>query len=285
MLLRDFMQDNVTLTKGSVKLPIGGFIANTKDKYLEMKKNTSKPFLHMSYLVTPGDTLTVHVKVPSKSLKKFYYDVLFELVPINGAKTIEDCHVKIFSNSPSFVYSYAYVFYHLDPDSDGVTSGSTGKSRKTPGMLINRLYRKIPMNRLLIPGTENKYGDRVLNEPPVIRNPYNLPLFDSSLYLAIHYLEDTTTLQELMQSAKRITEKQLLANVDDFDHLMEARKRTALTEGREEQKKKRISKEVVQTVERETRRANAVRVIKPKSPISARKAVSALKPLKPKSTR
>lgn len=286
MLLRDFMQDNVTLKKGSVKLPVGGFIANTKNKYLEMKKNANKPFLHMSYLVTPGDTLTVHVKVPSKSLKKFYYDVLLELTPIKDAKSIEDCHVKIFSNSPSFVYSYAYVFYHLDPEDNGELTKSTNKSRKNPGMLINRLYRKIPVNRLLIPGTEDKYGDRVLNEPPIVRNPYNLPLFDSSLYLAIHYLEDVTTLQELTRTARRITENQLIANVDDFDHLMETRKRVALSEGREEAKKKRLNKEVVQTVEREVRRSNsAIRITKPKSPISARRSVTALKPLKPKSSR
>ena len=153
-------------------------------------------------------------------------------------------------------------------------------------MLINRLYRKIPVNRLLIPGTEDKYGDRVLNEPPIVRNPYNLPLFDSSLYLAIHYLEDVTTLQELTRTARRITENQLIANVDDFDHLMETRKRVALSEGREEAKKKRLNKEVVQTVEREVRRSNsAIRITKPKSPISARRSVTALKPLKPKSSR
>lgn len=286
MLLRDFMQDNVTIKKGSVKLPVGGFIENTRTKYAEMKKKTEKPFLHTSYLVTPGDTLTIHVKVPSNSLKKFYYDILLELTPIKDAKSIEECHVKIFSNSPSFVYSYAYVFYHLDPEDSDTVERSVKRGRTTPGMIINRLYRKIPVNRLLMPGTEEKYGDRVLEEPPVIRNPYNLPMFDSSLYLAILYLEDVTTLNELIRTARRISENQLLASVSDFDSLMEQRKRAALTEGKEERKKKRISQEVVRDVERQVKRANtSVRITKPKSPVSAKRAISALKPNKPKSSR
>ena len=281
MLLRDFMKDNVTLKKGSIKLPVGGFIHMNLEKYQEMKKNTNKPFLHTSYLVTPGDTLTVHVKVPSKTLKKFYYDVLFELTPIQGASSIRDCHVKIFSNSPSFVYSYAYVFYHLDPeDNEGPKESS--KKRRTPGMIMNRLYRKIPINRLLMPGTEDKYGDKVLQEPPVIRNPYNLPMFDSSLYMAIHYLEDVTTLSELKSKAKRITENQLLSSVADFESLMEERKRVVRTEGNEERKKRRNDVEKVKAIEKEIRKANsAVRITKPKSPTRAHAAISARKPKKP----
>lgn len=281
MLLKDFMQDNVTLKKGSVKMPIGGFISMNKKTYEEMKKHTSKPFQHTSYLVTPGDTLMVHVKVPSKSLKKFYYDVLFELTPIKDAKTIEDCHVKIFSNSPSFVYSYAYTFAHLDPDDK---SGNINKDNKRiPGMISRKLYRKLPVSRLTIPGTEEKYGDKVMDNPPIIRNPYNLPLFDSSLYIAIHYLEDVTTLSQLTNEAKRITESQLFHSIPTFDQLMENRKRAALTEGREETKKKRLNKDIVQQVEKNVRQANrTTRIVKPKSPISARAAV---KPLKPKSTR
>ena len=68
-----------------------------------------------------------------------------------------------------------------------------------------------------------------------------------------------------------------------FDQLMENRKRAALTEGREETKKKRLNKDIVQQVEKNVRQANrTTRIVKPKSPISARAAV---KPLKPKSTR
>jgi hypothetical protein len=150
-------------------------------------------------------------------------------------------------------------------------------------MLIGRLYRKIPTNRLLIAGTESKYGDQVLEEPPIIRNPYNLPMFDSSLYLAILYLEEVTTLSKIQSEAKRITERQLLVSVEDFDHLMTRRKQVENAGGREERKKKRINKEVVQAVEKEVRRANSVsRISKPKSPMAAMKAK---KPMSPKSNR
>lgn len=277
MLLKEFMLDNVSVGKGSIKIPMKGFIEEMHERYDEMSKNNVKPFLHAVYTVTPGDRMIVHVKVPSRSLAtKFYYDVLLELEPLKNAVTIRDCHVKIFSDSPSFVYSYAYVFYHLDPNGQTI---DPKKTRKGPGLLINKLQGKIPADRLLMPAAEKKLGDEVLKNPPVVRNPHNLPLFDSSIYLAIIYLEDVTTLPQLQRQAKRITENQLMSSIPEFDKLMEERKKIA----RKESDKKKQERAKIQATfkEHETklRRLNNTRnVLKPKAPISARKPSGMKKP-------
>ena len=277
MLLKEFMLDNVSVGKGSVKIPMKGFIESMRERYDEMAKNNIKPFLYSVYKVTPGDRIIVHVKIPSRSLAtKFYYDVLLELDPPKTAVTIEDCHVKIFSNSPSFVYSYAYVFYHLDPDGKQI---DPKKSRKGAGLLINRLQGKIPSSRLLMPGTEDKLGDKVLKNPPVIRNPHNLPLFDSSIYLAIIYLEEVTSLPLILHQARRITENQLLSSIPDFEKLMEQRKRIARKESDLKKKEKARVQAEFEEHEKKLRRLNSSHgVMKQKTPNRAKKPSAMKKP-------
>ena len=281
MLLKEFMLDNVSVGKGSIKIPMKGFIEEMRERYDEMSKNNEKPFLYAVYKVTPGDRLVVHVKIPSRSLHtKFYYDVLLELEPTKNAVTIEDCHVKIFSDSPSFVYSYAYVFYHLDPEGKQI---DPRKGRKGAGLLINKLQGKIPADRLLMPAAEKKLGDEVLKNPPVVRNPHNLPLFDSSIYLAIIYLEDVTTLPDIQRQSKRITEQQLMSSIPTFDQLMEQRKKIAQTEANKRKREREREQAVFKEHEAKLRKLNSTHnILKPKAPISSRKP-SGMK--KPKSTR
>ena len=174
MLLKNFLADELQVKKGSVKMPIKSLVDQYKERYEEMAQDTSRPFSYMVYQTTPGGRIIVHVKVPSRSLTKFYYDVLLELEPTDKATTIRDCHVKFFSNSPSFIYSYAYVFYHLDPGDSSTPKGRRSRS----GMIIDTFTKKIPRDRLLMPGTEKKIGDKVLKNEPVVRNPLGLPYLD-----------------------------------------------------------------------------------------------------------
>lgn len=58
------------------------------------------------------DTYVVHCKVPSSSVKEFYYDVVFYFYLNSGkvARSLEDYNVKFFSNDPAFVYTFAHAF-------------------------------------------------------------------------------------------------------------------------------------------------------------------------------
>lgn len=62
----------------------------------------------------------IFCKIPSESNNKYpsnhiFYDVIFELSPPNKAAeesdNIRDYDVKVFSNCPSFVYSFTYVYF------------------------------------------------------------------------------------------------------------------------------------------------------------------------------
>lgn len=271
MLLKNFLMDEMQVAKGSVKMPIKGLVEAQRDRYQEMSEDTSRPFSYMVYHTTPGNRLIVHVKVPSRSLKKFYYDVLLELEPVDGAVTFGDCNVKVFSNCPSFIYTYAYVFYHLDTGDQ-----STGKTRKSrSGMIIDTFTRKIPRDRLLMPGTEKKVGKKVLNNEPSTRNPLGLPYFDSSIYAAIFYLEDVTTLPQVMAQKNYRTEAQIFSSVMDFDRLMAERKKVAVREKADEDRKRRSEKASVKSVEKDTDRINrrGTKLMKPSAPLHAKSSV------------
>lgn len=56
-----------------------------------------------------------HIKVPSETIKEFYYDVVIEFSkPKDGNKpldrTLKNYNVRFFSNDPSFVYTFAHAF-------------------------------------------------------------------------------------------------------------------------------------------------------------------------------
>lgn len=224
MLLKEFMQDNMPLSKGSVKVPIKSIRDEYRERYDKLSKD--KPFKHELYKTSPGGRVIVHVKVPSETLDTFYYDVLLEVEGTPTARGLENCNVKFFSNCPSFVYTYAYIFYHLSAD------GTVSRDNKSGGAIITLLRRKLPQDRLLMPGTEDKIGDAVLDNEPNTRNPHRLIMLDKSLYYAVFYLMDNVKLSDILNNHNLRTEAQILASVSDFDTLMAKRKQEERREKR-----------------------------------------------------
>lgn len=55
-----------------------------------------------------------HMKIPSETVKKFYYDVVVYFYPkdknVQSEKTLENYCVKFYSNDPAFVYTFAHAF-------------------------------------------------------------------------------------------------------------------------------------------------------------------------------
>lgn len=259
MLLKEFMQDNMPLSKGSVKIPIKGIRERYRTKYEILSR--SKKFMHDVYKTAPGGRTIVHVKVPSETVDKFYYDVLLEVEPGPLARNLEQCNVKFFSNCPSFVYTYAYIFYHLNVD--GETPVKPPKT-KSAGAIIPMLVHKIPRSRLLMPGTEEKLGDAVLDNAPDTRNPHRLIMLDKSIYYAIFYLQDNVPLPAIMKTRRYRTEAQVVGAVADFDTLMARRKQQAI-------KQKQQSN---------TRSVQVEPELKPRKPASPN-ALAKVRPMKP----
>ena len=98
----------------------------------------------MLYYDKAHDEYYAHIKIPSESLEKFYYDVVIKFyTKDNGIRTNSNLKlydVQFFSNDPAFIYTYLYVFRKHD-------------------MLIEELKSKCPRASLTIRPSErnNRY--------------------------------------------------------------------------------------------------------------------------------
>lgn len=227
MKLKRFLSDSISFGKGSVKIPSAEIIEKFKNQYDAMLTRGLK-FKVSIYRPIGGNGIIVHTKVPSETVDGFYYDVLIELIS-NGATDFEECDIKIFSNSPSFVYTYAYVFYNLEDDES-----------KSKGLIIDEYHKKIPKDNIMITGTSKKLSEEILHGKPIIRNPFGIPLFDKSIYYAIFNMVDKLDFNITIHSKKLIRQKQLFDLVEDFETLMIHRKSLA-DKNREKKKLEKLA--------------------------------------------
>jgi hypothetical protein len=93
----------------------------------------------------------VHLKVPSSERPGLFFDVVLWFNTEN--KIDLDTQIKVFSNSPSFAYNFAYIF-------------NKDKS-------------------LLYP---DKFPSNFLNTPPKVRNPLQISSFDKHIFISIKKL-------------------------------------------------------------------------------------------------
>lgn len=262
MKLKSFMADTLSVRKGAMRISTKGIIEDYRERYDAMVQNPKKVPRATTYTITPGNRVIVHFKIFSESLDGFAYDVLIELSAEKTAVSFEECDIKIFSNSPSFVYSVAYVFAHWDPDSQKPT-------KKGKGMMIDTLKGKLPRDRMLIPGVENRLGKKPVHDPPEVRNPMGLPLFDKSIYYAIFYMLDNMDFHAVMNNHNFRTQQQVYDNVAFFDKLMIERKRM------ENRQKERVTKQRadiesdMKAIERGVDRRNTSALMQPKKPVRA----------------
>ena len=78
--------------------------------YIKLLREHRKQFYAVPYLYGNGDIL-FYVKVPSEKYdeNKISYDVLF-LIQYDKNKSRDKRLMKLYSNSPSFIYTYCYVY-------------------------------------------------------------------------------------------------------------------------------------------------------------------------------
>ena len=258
MKLSAFLADSFQPYKGSIKIERKGAIEDYRAKYQRLvgDKPTSL-FRHEIYSTTPGDILTVWVKVPSNTVKDFQYDVVLQFIPANNALTYEDCEIKVFSNSPGFVFSYAYTFAHWDP--------TVSPRDNVPITIRNSL----PANRLLIPGLERKLGKMAITKPPYYRNPMGIPQFDESIYFAIFYLMDNVDFADILGCTNKRSFSNLVSLIPSFDHIQAERKRAEVKQKQSKAVNQKSNDELFAEKEKELSVANGTNTTRrPKQPKS-----------------
>jgi len=119
-----------------------------------------------------GKSFYAHIQIPSESERTNKYDVVIQFEPTDKA-VISDGNLKrytlkVFSNCPSFTYTYAYVYNDY-------------------GLLIEFL--------------KDKYKSIVLKDNPVVKNPGEIINFEKSIYFACKFIKSNTALMNKLYVA------------------------------------------------------------------------------------
>lgn len=138
------------------------------------------------------DSYYIHIKVPSESQKngKYEYDVVIRFFTDNpevqAQDTLRNYYVQFFSNSPSFMYQYAYLY-------------------NKEGFLIETLYNKLDAD--------------YIDTPPEKTNSEMKKSYDKSIYFACRYLSEQKFRYLNKKGhllAKKVDDSKFFANISDF---------------------------------------------------------------------
>ena len=137
-----------------------------------------------------------HVIIPSESRRRNTYDIVVQFVNSDDPKedfsndpTLKRYHVKLFSNCPSFTFTYAYVYSEYDK---------------------------------MVDVLQSKYKDVILTNPPSQRNPGEISSFEKSTYYACKFLKEHKSMlikQYINQHASKDIRK-LVSVVRNSDTIM-----------------------------------------------------------------
>jgi hypothetical protein len=157
-----------------------------------------------------GNSYICHIMIPSKSLTELKYDVILDFDKsslTNNDTSINNAIMKVFSNCPSFVFTYAYAF------------------NKQNG---------------LCDWLKNKYNKKVLDKEPVERNRYNIISYEKSIYLACKFIlsNSNNKLVNIKNKAIPLTNYFHISNLIATDEQILERYKILKVKEKEEKEKK-----------------------------------------------
>lgn len=225
--------------------------------FVKLLQHYRKQFYARPFTYPNGDIL-FWVKVPSEDYEhnKISYDVLF-LIKYDRNLKRENRNIEVYSNCPSFVFTYCYVYYHR-------------------GLFFNKLVGKMP--------------SEALNNPPEIRNPIQSLGFEKSTYIAARYLIDGHCLSDdyIAKFSKTMTAEQeatIFNEIADpetiiavYQHAKYQYRKTHRKELSQSEKKRRDeqNKEYAREQKKIEPKGNFIFHKSPRSKITARKAKRSL---------
>lgn len=155
---------------GTNKMVVKGVLSDKYRRLVSRKKIKS-----YCYTGTKRGQITIHLVIPSETERENTYDVVFEFTPTDkdakDAKSLNGYDVRVFSNSPSFAYTFAYVY-------------------KKNGLLIESLTKKL--------------GKQFVKIAPDVRNRYQIVNYEKYIFFGAMYLIESGLL------AKSVLDRQLM---------------------------------------------------------------------------
>ena len=169
------------------------FCTNKMDKLLLREHNKIDYFLYY----TSNNEYYVHIKIPSETIEKFYYDVVIKFYTDNPAlsvaPTLQNYYVKFFSNDPAFVYTYAHTFMEKE---------------------------------IFVDELKDRMSKIAVKKAAEIRNPNNMIGYVKTLYFAYLIMKNKGLFTKIKYTTygKKYSKKLLLSSVENADSKIQKRK-------------------------------------------------------------
>ena len=163
-----------------------------------------------------GNKYYFHVKVPSESSERISYDVVLLFVPhelsLVSSATINDYTLFIYSNSPSFTFTYAYVCNNV--------------------------------TKTLVPLMKEKCSRRSLKERPSVRNPDEEYGFEKSIYFAARFIKSygLNIKQSMSEFIRPYNKNTLMHSVRHSEDMLALYSKMKSVERKAKQKEKSVAK-------------------------------------------
>lgn len=152
---------------------LSGFLLSPFHTKGDLQKDTTYDSKYRSLVQSNGITLHAvcvvedsyyfHIKIPSESQNggKYKYDVVIRFftdsAEVANEKHLRNYYIQFFSNAPSFMYQYAYLY-------------------NKEGFLIKALYDKLDADYINVPPEKTNAGMKLM--------------YDKTIYCACRYLSD-----------------------------------------------------------------------------------------------
>lgn len=222
------------------------------DKYDKLFLREAGKINFALYVDEKNDRYIAHIKIPSETIKNFYYDAVImfyatDAVP-KSSSSLQDYYVKFFSNDPAFVFTYLRVFLKND---------------------------------LFFEDLKPKSSKLALTKDPKITNPYEVPGYCKVLYFAYLFMKSKNLFAKHMYRSygKKYNRKAFVDTVEHTDIKIAERQRL----GEEEAKAKREEHKPTKTAtnsdqfDGSTKTTKGVRTTKSTNMISKTKSVNTTK--------
>lgn len=161
--------------------------------FINLLHQFRRVFFAVPYVYKGTGDILWEVKVPSEGYKynHLIYTVLFYM-EYDKSKRYSQRNIRVFTNCPSFLFTYCYVMYHDD-------------------LLIDECAYKVA---------------KAITQKPSIRNPVESLGYEKSTYIAARYLVDGFCLTDgyinrFGKEANAATINELALNVADPDKIVE----------------------------------------------------------------
>lgn len=232
--------------KGSAVLNISA----VKEKFIDRYEKIVKDIKHEIFIVKKD--VYILVNIPS-SVKGIFYDILvkFTNTPKSAGKSLADMSIQIFSNSPSFLYTYAHAY-------------------DKQGLFLNECKKKL--------------SSQMLKDIAKSKNPYDMLSYDFSVFAALYFIvsNDYLSLDTINSYGTKTTKAEVLRHVKNAEVLQKDRKLQKTANKIEDDLNKKKIKKTIKKTENSDITNSEVNEIKNVKSVKKTKTVKTTKKVKKK---